>query len=78
MKTKIVIDISTDKKNPDNMNVQYVRRDLEQPKNKDEELILKYIEGLVRYTIDNGFAPAQRKEEQDGETTAKSEESVSD
>ena len=55
MKTKLIIDIQTDKKNPGNMDIKYTRRDLQQPQNDDEKAILLYIENLVRFTIDNGF-----------------------
>lgn len=68
MKTKLIIDIETDKKNPGNMDVKYTRRDLKQPENDDEKMILKYIETLVRCTIDNGFASPMSKEKKDGET----------
>lgn len=72
MKTKIIIDIATDKKHPENMDITYTRRDLKQPENKDEEMILKYIETLVRFTIDNGFAsPITKKEDDNGEATSK-------
>lgn len=69
MKTKLIIDIETDKKNPGNMDVKYTRRDLKQPENDDEKMILKYIENLVRFTIDNGFvSPIKPKEDKDGNT----------
>ena len=67
MKTKLIIDISN-KKDPENMEVKYVRRDLETPATKDEEMILKYIETLIRFTIDNGFmSPTTKKDDDNGE-----------
>lgn len=72
MKTKLIIDIQTDKKNPGNMDIKYTRRDLQQPQNDDEKAILLYIENLVRFTIDNGFqAPTKPKEDGDGESSQK-------
>ena len=77
MKTNIIITIENDKKNPENMDVKYARKDLEKPKTKDESLILSYIEGLVRFTIDNGFAPAQKGND-DGTESSEPEKPVSD
>ena len=72
MKTKLIIDIQTDKKNPGNMDIKYTRRDLQQPQNDDEKAILMYIENLVRFTIDNGFVPPVKpKEDGDGESSQK-------
>lgn len=72
MKTKLIIDIQNEKKNPANMEVKYTRRDLEAPKNDDEKAILMYIENLVRFTIDNGFVPpVAPKEDTDGNTNTK-------
>lgn len=71
MKTKIIIDISKNKKHPENLDITYTRRDLEKPDTKDEALILLYIEGLVRATIDGGFSPAGIKRNEDGGNTKK-------
>ena len=77
MKTKLIIDIQNDKKNPENMNITYTRRDLAQPNNDDEKAILIYIENLVRFTIDNGFVPPKKPETSnttgayDGDTVSK-------
>lgn len=69
MKTKLIIDIQNDKKNPENMDITYTRRDLQQPKNDDEKAILMYIENLVRFTIDNGFVPPVKPKEDLPNTT---------
>lgn len=63
MKVKLIIDIE---KKGDQLEVKYTRRDLKAPDSKDDKLIVLYIEGLVRSTIDSGFAPAKKKEEENG------------
>ena len=70
MKTKLTVTVRTDKKDDGLLTVSYGRKDLEKPKNKDEELILTYIQGVIRACIDNGFAPTKKeeKEEKDGDT----------
>jgi len=64
MKTKIIIDLRTKDKD---LIVQYKRKDLEVPANKDEEIMIKYILGVVRVCIDNGFAMPKPKEEENGD-----------
>lgn len=66
MKTKLIIDIE---KKGEKLDITYTRRDLKQAETKEEKLILLYIESLVRSTIDGGFTPAKKKEEENGETT---------
>lgn len=60
MKTKLTITI--EKKN-DNLELTYKRKDLVPTETKEEELIVKYIEAVVRTCIDNGFAPTLKAEE---------------
>ena len=64
MKTKIIIDLKTNDKD---LVVQYRRKDLEKPASVDEEMMIKYIMGVVRVCIDNGFAMPTQKEEKDGD-----------
>lgn len=65
MKTKIIIDLKTQDKE---LVVQYRRKDLEKPVNVDEEMMIKYIMGVVRVCIDNGFAMPKPKEEENGKS----------
>lgn len=65
MKTKIIIDLKTQDKE---LIVQYRRKDLEKPVNVDEEMMIKYIMGVVRVCIDNGFAMPKPKEEENGKS----------
>ena len=72
MKTKLTILIE---KKGENLEITYERKDLQQPETTEEKLILKYIETIIRYNIDNGFAPQPKtKEEGDGKDTGKQEE----
>lgn len=64
MKTKFIIDVE---KKGDQLEVKYTRRDLKVPDSTDDKLILLYIESLIRSTIDGGFAPGKKKEEENGE-----------
>lgn len=68
MKTKLIIDIE---KKGESLEITYTRRDLKQPETKEEKLLLLYIEAQVRATIDGGFAPAKKKESDDGEPAEK-------
>lgn len=65
MKTKIIIDLKTQDKE---LVVRYRRKDLEKPANVDEEMMIKYIMGVVRVCIDNGFAMPKPKEEENGKS----------
>ena len=73
MKTKLTILIE---KKDGNLEITYKRKDVEKPETTEEKLILKYIETLIRYNIDNGFAPPIKKEESDGEDIGKPETSA--
>ena len=79
MKTKITIDLRTDNIDGGQLNIQYRRKDLEKPANQDEEAIIRYIMGVIRACIDNGFAPTNtlNKGADNGETVGKQEEVVS-
>lgn len=68
MKFKITINVETDAEKQ-NLNITYKRKDIIAPDSVDEKLMAKYIETLVRYTIDNGFKPIPKEEgETDGKT----------
>lgn len=73
MKTKFIIDVE---KKGGELEVTYLRRDLKPAQEKEDKLILLYIESLLRSTIDGGFAPG-KKGEKDGEPVGKQQE-VSD
>ena len=75
MKTKFIIDVE---KKGDQLEVKYTRRDLKVPDSTDDKLILLYIESMLRSTIDNGFAPAKKKEADDGEVVGEQQEVPSD
>ena len=66
MKFKLTISVETDAEHK-NLDVTYKRKDIEAPETVEDKLLAKYIESLVRYTIDNGFMPIEKKEETDGE-----------
>lgn len=72
MKFKLTINVETDAEHQ-NLNITYKRKDIVPPESVDDKLLAKYIESLVRYTIDNGFAnpTVKGKEEQDGEEVGK-------
>lgn len=69
MKMKLTITVE---KTEENLEITYKRKDIEKPESVDDQLLLAYIEGLIRYTIDNGFAPTNLpKEQKDGEEVGK-------
>ena len=72
MKTKLTITIE---KKDGNLELTYDRKDIEKPETTEDSLILKYIETIIRYNIDNGFASpqAQEKEGKDGDTSKEQE-----
>lgn len=55
MKFKLTINVETDAEHK-NLDVTYKRKDIVAPETVEDKLLAKYIESLVRYTIDNGFA----------------------
>ena len=59
MKSKITITIE---KKDGNLDITYKRKDIVAPDNKDDMVLLAYIGGMIRKTIDNGFAPATQEE----------------
>lgn len=63
MKTKLTILIEKD---DTNLNITYNRKDMEKLDNTEDKLLVKYIESLIRYTIDNGFMSPKVKEEENG------------
>lgn len=73
MKTKFIIDVE---KKGGELEVTYLRRDLKPAQEKEDKLILLYIESLLRSTIDGGFAPGKKREE-NGESVGERKE-VSD
>lgn len=66
MKTKLILNIYTDEKDSGQLNVKYQRKDIQAPKTKDEEMLIKYIEMVVRTCVDNGFLPGSKKDDKDG------------
>lgn len=70
MKTKFIIDVE---KKGGELEVTYLRRDLKPAQEREDKLILLYIESLLRSTIDGGFAPG-KKGEKDGEFVEKQQE----
>lgn len=68
MKSKITVIVE---KKDKNLDITYKRKDIVPPTEKDDIILLSYICGMIRQTIDNGFAPAPKteegKEETDGE-----------
>lgn len=70
MKFKLTINVETDVENQ-TLNVTYERKDIIPPETMDDKLMAKYIESLVRYTIDNGFTPIKKKDDTDGDTVDK-------
>lgn len=71
MKTKFIIDVE---KKGDQLEVTYTRRDLKPAAETNDKLILLYIESLIRSTIDTGFAPGKKKEEENGEAVGEQQE----
>ena len=62
MKSKITITIE---KKDGNLDITYKRKDIVAPDNKDDMVLLAYIGGMIRKTIDNGFAPAPELQEEE-------------
>lgn len=63
MKSKFTITVE---KKDGNLDITYKRKDIVAPDNKDDMVLLAYIGGMIRQTIDNGFAPAPKAEEKEG------------
>lgn len=64
--TKILFTIKTDKNG--NVNVAYSRKDVRKPNSEQEERFLKYVELLIKNTLEHGLGI---KGEDDGGNTAK-------
>ena len=67
--SKIVVNIKTDKKG-ENIDFTYSRKDNKPFDNKTEELLVLYVEQLVRGMIDNGFY-LNYKDKEDGKSVSK-------
>lgn len=70
MKTRISILIKDNKKEG-TIDFIYSKKDIEKPKDKDEEVFLISVSQLIRGVLDNGFGFVDKKDVKHGEDVSK-------